>query len=131
MTLQADVYTPVVIPREEFASSYFDYEPGQKVVFGGRTQEAGKTTLAFKLLEYTATPQCPAFVICSKGRDPVTEREGERLGYRFTDKWPVEKKFGEFVDGPPAGYIIRAKYGDLSKDTEKAAQISNAVFVDR
>ena len=129
--LDTEVFTPVVIDREEFAASYFDYEPGQKVVFGGRTQEAGKTTLAFKLLEYTATPDCPAYIICSKGRDPVTEREGKRLGYRFTDKWPVERQFKELTGEKPAGYVIRAKYGDLSKDTEKAAQISNAVLVDR
>jgi hypothetical protein len=131
MTLDAEVWTPVVIPREDFASSYFDYEPGQKVVFGGRTQEAGKTTLAFKLLEYTATPELPAYIICSKGRDPVTEAEGKRLGYRFTNDWPVEPKFKELAGNKPAGYIIQAKYGDLTKDADKAARISNAVLLDR
>ena len=129
--LETDLYRPAVIGREDFASSYFDYEAGQKVVFGGRTQEAGKTTLAFKLLEYTATPECPAYVICSKGRDPVTESEGERLEYRFTDNWPVEPRFKELAGDKPAGYVIRAKYGDLSRDTGNAARITNAVFVDR
>ena len=129
--LETELYTPVVIDREEFASSYFDYEPGQKVVFGGRSQEAGKTTLAFKLLEYTATPECPAYVILSKGRDPVTEREGKRLNYRFVNKWPVEKQFKELAGEKPAGYIISAGYGDLSEDTAKATQISSSVLQDR
>jgi hypothetical protein len=131
LSVDLDTWTPVVIGREDFASSYFDYEPGQKVVFGGRTQEAGKTTLAFKLLEYTATPECPAYVIMSKGRDPVTESEGKRLNYRFVDRWPVEKKFKELAGEKPAGYIIRASYGDLEKDAAKATQVSSSVLTDR
>lgn len=129
--LMTEEYRPVVIGRDSFASEYFDYEPGQKVVFGGRTQEAGKTTLAFKLLEYTATPDCPAYIIVPKANDPVTNREGRRLGYRFTDRWPVEKKFKELAGDKPSGYVIQAKYGDLSRDTIRATEVANAVLVDR
>ena len=130
-TLSTEPYTPVVIGREEFASSYFDYEPGQKVVFGGRSQEAGKTTLAFKLLEYTATPALPAYVICSKGNDPVTNREGKRLDYRFVDRWPVEKTFKELSGDKPSGYVIQVKYGNLTSDKGRAAAVANSVLSER
>jgi hypothetical protein len=131
MTVATVTYQPVVFGRDEFASERFDYQRGQKVVFGGRTQEAGKTTLAFKLLEYTATPECPAFIIVPKANDKVTNSEGKRLNYRFTDRWPVEKKFSELAGDKPSGYIIQANYGDLSKDTERATQIANAVLTER
>ena len=43
-------FEPEVFQRDEFARDYFDYEDGQHVLFGGPTQEAGKSTLSFKLL---------------------------------------------------------------------------------
>ena len=96
-----------VIPREEFASSRFLYKPGQHVVFAGPTQRAGKTTLAFKLLEYTANPSMPAYVSVSKPKDPTTTNEGARLGYRRVDSYPFPPKFKELLkEGKPSGYLI-------------------------
>jgi hypothetical protein len=126
-----ETFAAPVFSRDEFASERFDYKPGQKVVFGGRSQESGKTTLGFKLLEYTATPEMPAYVIVPKPSDPVTEREGKRLGYRFTDRWPVEKTWQELGGNKPSGYIIQARFGDLDADQEKATAVANAVLVDR
>jgi hypothetical protein len=126
-----DVWTPTVIPREEFAQSYFWYEPGQHVLFAGPTQMAGKTTLAFKLLEYTATPECPAYVAVSKPRDPITESEGKRLHYRFVTTWPVERKVQEMWDGKPSGYIIWPDFGDIDADVDKAASVTAALLRDR
>jgi len=132
LTVIVAEYPPLVtFGRDDFGANYWDYKPGQKVVFGGKSQESGKTTLAFKLLEYCATPDLPAFVILSKARDPVTEAEGKRLGFRFCDDWPVEPKFKELGGNKPSGYIIRAKYGDLDKDADKATAIANSVLVDR
>jgi hypothetical protein len=125
-----DTWELITIPREDFARSYFYYKAGEHVVFAGPTQK-GKTTLAFVLLEYTATPECPAYVIVSKPRDPVTEREGKRLGYRFTDHWPVERKVSEAWDGKPSGYIIWPKFGDIDKDIPRATAVSRAVLADR
>ena len=71
----------LVIPRTEFCRDYFDYKAGEHVTFGGPTQR-GKTTLAFNLLEYTATPELPVYVAVSKPFDPTTANEGERLGFR-------------------------------------------------
>jgi hypothetical protein len=124
-------YMPAVIGREEFASRYFHYTPGQHVVFGGKTQEAGKTTLAFKLLEYCATPECPAYIIVCKPRDPVTKREGERLRYRRVEDWPVPKTWGEVAGDKPSGYLIWPNFGDIDADAEKAARVAGSVMRDR
>jgi hypothetical protein len=126
-----DVWQPEVFGRDEFAAEYFDYDPGQHVVFCGPTQRAGKTTLCFKLLEYTATPDCPAYIAVSKPRDPVTEREMKRLGYRKVETWPVEPKVGELFNGKPSGYVIWPKFGDMDKDTDRAAQITGTLLRDR
>jgi hypothetical protein len=120
----------VTIPRQEFAQSYFWYKPGEHVVFAGPTQR-GKTSLSFVLLEYVATPDCPAYVIVSKPRDKVTTEEGKRLGYRFVDHWPVERKVSEAWDGAPSGYIIWPQFGDIDKDIPRAAKVSRAVLADR
>lgn len=131
VTLTRTEYTPVTIGREGFARDYFDYHAGQHVLFGGPTQEAGKTSLAFKLLEYTATPDLPAYVIVPKPKDPVTEREGKRLGYRRVGRWPVEKTFAELAGEKPSGYLIWPQFGDLDDDAEKVAQVAAAVMRDR
>lgn len=119
-----------VFSRHEFASERFDYKPGEHVVFGGPTQQ-GKTSLAFVLLEYTATPKCPVFVAVSKPRDPVSLREGKRLNYRFVTDWPVPKKLGEIFNGNPSGYIIWPKYGDIDNDVKRSAEVTRRLLTDR
>jgi len=128
---EADTWMPPVIGREEFASSYFHYKPGQHVLFAGPTQMAGKTTLAFKLLEYTATPECPAFIAVSKPDDPVTEQEGKRLGYRFVTSWPAPRKLDEIWKGNPPGYVVWPEFGDIDADADKAAAVTGALLRDR
>jgi hypothetical protein len=96
-----------VVPRPEFCCYRWDYKQGQHVVFAGPTQRAGKTTLAFQLLEYTATPELPAYVAVSKPRDKVTSEEGARLGYRRVDTYPFPPKIKElFKEGKPSGFLI-------------------------
>jgi hypothetical protein len=129
--LADDGWLPVVIPREVFAREYFHYEPGQHVLFAGPTQMAGKTTLAFKLLEHVATPECPAFIAVSKPDDPVTQREGRRLGYRFVTTWPAPVKLSEMWDGKPSGYVVWPKFGDIDLDADKAAAVTGALMRDR
>jgi hypothetical protein len=127
----SDVWTPVTFPRDEFASTRFDYKPGQHVLFAGPTQQAGKTTLAFKLLEYQATPEMPAYVAVSKPHDPVTLREGQRLGFRFVTTWPVERKVQELWDGKPPGYIVWPDFGDIDTDAETAYRVTSTLLRDR
>jgi hypothetical protein len=77
------------------------------VVFAGPTQRAGKTTLGFELLEYTASPEMPAYVAVSKPRDKVTTERGAELGYRRVDTYPFPPRIKElFREGKPSGYLI-------------------------
>lgn len=114
----------LVVPRQEFASSRFDYKPGHHVLFAGPTQRAGKTTLAFTLLEYTATPDLPAYVAVCKPKDPVSEREGKRLGFRRVQEWPPLPRVREAWEGKPPGYLVWPQFGDLNTDSDRAAQVT-------
>jgi len=119
-----------VISRDTFASDYFHYRPGEHVTFGGPTQR-GKTTLAFKLLEYTATPDFPAYVAVSKPNDKTSENEGKRLGYRRVSEWPPQKQVKELWGERPAGYLVWPKFGDMDKDVDNAAEVTRALLMDR
>ena len=119
------------IPRKRFCTEIFDYEPGQHVLFAGPTQMAGKTTLAFQLLEHNATPECPAFIAVSKPDDAVTEREMKRLKYRLVRDWPPPPRVQDFFDGKPSGYVIWPVFGDLDKDADEAARVTGALLRDR
>lgn len=110
-----------VIPRQEFASERFDYKPGQHVVFIGPTQK-GKTSLGFTLLEYVATPQLPAYVAVSKPRDPVTEREGKRLGFRRTAEWPASPRVRDLWEDKPSGYLVWPRLGNMDSDLQHASR---------
>lgn len=127
---QVETWDLVTIPRADFCSEYFWYEPGEVVCIAGPMQR-GKTKLAFDLLEYTATPDLPAFVIVSKPRDKVTRDEATKLNYRFCDDWPVPIKVSQIWDGKPAGYVIWPPFGDLNKDIDRAAAIARRVLEDR
>jgi hypothetical protein len=125
------VWTPPVFGREEFAARRFAYKPGQHVVFAGPTQKAGKTTLAFQLLQYTATPECPAYIAVSKPEDPVTRQWAAKLNYRVVETWPVERKVAELWDGKPSGYVIWPRFGDIDADAENAMRVIGALMRDR
>src|ERR1700733_8701694 len=111
-----------VFQRDEFGKERWTYKSGQHVVFAGPTQN-GKTELAFVLLEYTATPESPAYVSVSKPRDPVTSKWGARLGYRRVDTYPFPPKVKElFKEGKPFGYLI---WPDMSDPDTAVANASN------
>ena len=119
-----------VIRRRKFASEHFDYKPGQHVVFAGPTQR-GKTQLGFVLLEYTASPELPAYVAVSKPRDPVTTREGNRLGYRRTAEWPPAPKIREmFKDGKPSGFLIWPDMRDSDTAIANASAVTRQLITD-
>lgn len=119
-----------VVTRPAFAHD-FPYESGQHVVFGGPSTR-GKTTMAFDLLQYVCTPSFPAYVAVSKPSDPVTRRRGMALHYRFVEDWPPPPKLGEMLgNGKPPGYVIWPPFGDLSKDMERAAIVTERLLLDR
>jgi hypothetical protein len=114
-----------VIPRTEFCAQRWHYKPGDHVVFAGPSQRAGKTTLAFALLEYTATPALPVYVSVSKPRDPVTTSEGKRLGYRRVADYPIPRKFREMTaEGKPSGYLIWPDMTDPDTAMTNASKVT-------
>lgn len=118
-----------VIPREEFAQERWVYKPGQHVVFAGPTQRAGKTTLAFKLLEYSATPELPVYVSVSKPMDPVTSQEGARLGYRRVSDYPFPPKVKElFREGKPSGYLVWPDMTNPATAMQNASEVTSRLI---
>lgn len=121
----------VVFNRTVFARDYFDYKAGEHVVFGGPTTN-GKTTLAFDLLEYIASPIFPAYLAVSKPSDPVTAKRGKELGFRRVAEWPPTPKIQEWMGGEkPSGYLIWIAFGDLNTDMERCAAVTRKLLMDR
>jgi hypothetical protein len=117
------------VPRDEFVQRRWTYNDGEHVVFAGPTQRAGKTTLAFKLLEYTATPERPVYVSVSKPEDKVTAAEGARLGYRRVSDYPFQPKVKEyFREGKPSGYLIWPDMRDPSTAMENAHGVTSRLI---
>jgi hypothetical protein len=120
-----------VIRRQAFARDYFDYQPGEHVVFGGPSTR-GKTTMAFDLLEYVANPDFPAYLAVSKPQDPVTARRGQELGFRKVADWPPPKRIQEMMGGKkPSGFLVWPQFGDLNTDMERAAKVTYALLMER
>jgi hypothetical protein len=115
-----------VFPREKFAREHFHYSDGQHVVFAGPTQRAGKTTLAFKLLEYVATPEFPAYIAVCKPTDKVTSQEGARLGYRRSPIYPIPPKIMEmFKQRKPSGFLIWPDMSDPATAMGNASKVTS------
>jgi hypothetical protein len=113
-----------LIPRQEFAQSHFDYQPGQHVAFIGPTQR-GKTSLAFVLLEYTATPDLPAYILVSKPTDTATSKAAAKLGYRNISEYPPQPRIRDMVNGDkPSGYVIWPDMSDPSSASMSAERVS-------
>jgi hypothetical protein len=120
-----------VIARRSFCRDHFAYKGGEHVVFGGPSTH-GKTTLAFDLLEYIATPQFPAYLAVSKPSDPVTQQRGKELGFRVVPDWPPPPKLQELMGGTkPAGYIVWPPFGNLNEDMERCALVTYNLLMDR
>jgi hypothetical protein len=119
-----------IIPRKRFAEKHFYYKPGQHLVAGGPTTK-GKSTLMFDLLEYTATPELPAYVAVSKPNDSTTAKYGKKLNFRTVNEWPTTKKLNELFNGPPPGYLVWPKFGNMDKDVAECARITRALIQDR
>lgn len=132
MSLTDTHVMPLVIERTKFAREHFDYKPGEHVLFAGPTQKSGKTRLAFRLLEYTATPQLPAYVAVSKPKDPVSSEWGAKLHYRRVETWPPNPTMREaFLREKPSGYLVWPKYGDMDKDVENTKNVLSGLLRER
>ena len=120
-----------VVRRQAFARDFFDYRPGEHAVFGGSTTN-GKTTMAFDLLKYIATPDFPAYLAVSKPQDPVTARQGKALNFRRVTEWPPPPKLQEMMGGQkPNGFLIWPQFGDMDTDMERCAAITRKLLMER
>jgi len=120
-----------VFPREEFIRERFRVKPGNHVVFGGPSQN-GKTSLAFDLLEVVATEECPAYIAVSKPRDPVTQKRGMELNFRFVNDWPPPGDVKQFFRrDKPRGFIVWPEFGDLDTDVIRSREITRRLIEDR
>lgn len=119
-----------VIPRSDFIQNRWVYKPGQHVVFAGPTQRAGKTTMAFALLEYTATQTMPVYVAVSKPTDKVTTEEGTRLGYRRVSDYPFPSRIRDMVDRQqkPSGYLVWPDMRDPSNAMQNASDVTSRLI---
>lgn len=127
----ADDGKTAIISRHAFCRDFFHYKKGEHVVFGGPSTR-GKTTLAFDLLEYIATPDFPTYIAVSKPQDPVTRERGHQAGYRFVEDWPAPKKIAEYFGGEaPPGYVVWPHFGDLNTDMERCADVTARLLEDR
>ena len=126
-----DEVVVLVIPRRVFARDYWRYKPGEHVAFGGPTQR-GKTTLAFDLLEYTATPELPAYVSVSKPDDNTSSKRGAQLEFRRVSEWPPPPSFNELVmREKPRGYLVWPEFGDMDKDVVRASNVTRSLLMER
>lgn len=112
-------------PRDEFIRERFHYEAGQHVTFLAPTQ-AGKTTLAFELLQDTANVEIPAIVLVQKPKDHTLTVWVDRLqtkGWIKTATWPpnpLRKRAPGYILWPKHTYKPDADNARL-KETFKRA----------
>jgi hypothetical protein len=120
----------VIYPREEFAQDRFNYEAGQHTLFGGPTGQ-GKSRLAFKLLEHTATPDLPAYYMVVKPHDALVTSEGKRLGFKTTRRWPPPRSPRTYFEDKPPGYLIWPKMGNMDTDRDHVAEVAGSLLRER
>jgi hypothetical protein len=115
----------VSFPREEFIRERFTYDAGQHVTFLAPTQ-AGKTTLAFELLEETANVEVPAIVLVQKHRDPTLQTWTDHLkakGWIKTTTWPpnpLKRKAPGYIVWPRHSYKPDASNAQLHNIFQRA-----------
>lgn len=120
----------LVVPRRLFSTTYWYYDPGQHVVFGGPSTH-GKTRLAFDLAAPVIRPDFPIYVAQSKPRDPETDRAAVALELRVVPDWPVPPRVKELWNGKPNGYVIRPSFGDIGTDMDRCAEITARLLAER
>lgn len=95
-----------VIPRADFIDRYWDYRPGEHVLVVAPNGN-GKTTLIYQLLEATAHPKMPAYVMIAKPYDETSQQWAKGLG------WPIIRDYPPPLlrrMDPPAGYMVWPKH---------------------
>lgn len=89
--------------REEFIRERWTYRPGDHVTFIAPS-DYGKTTFGGRLLEVTATPKLPVFILAGKRKDDVMTDLIERNGWARSETYPPSLYARLFRK--PSGYAI-------------------------
>jgi len=91
------------LPREEFLENYFTYKKGEHLLIVGPTGRAGKTHIAFQLLQAANHPDIKPVVFCMKPKDETVARFTDQAGFKEIKQWPPKKRFW---DETPPGYTL-------------------------
>ena len=88
-----------------FRTRRFGYEPGHHVAFFGPTTIAGKSTLAFALVQEVIRkyPEIRPVSLVMKHKDRVVAGWTQRLNFQETPSWPPSRKISQWH---PAGYTL-------------------------
>ena len=114
--------------RDEFIREAWEYEPGEHVSWIGRTG-SGKTELAFRLMEATATEDMPAIVLTMKPRDKTVTRWRKRLDWRVVRMWPPVPSV--WKPGKQRGYVLWPLHSrDWEADEVRHRQIFQSALRD-
>jgi len=87
MSVRAEVPAILRVPRAEFIEERWDYRAGEHVTILAPTGN-GKTTLAYQLLNATATEQLPAVSLVMKPKDATAVQFTKAAGFRRVAQWP-------------------------------------------
>lgn len=90
------------VPREEFVTQRWHYEPGEHVTLLAPTGN-GKTTLAYELLNVTASEEVPAVSLVMKPKDETVSAFSRANGFQHVRSWPPPRR--PWRD-PPRGYTL-------------------------
>lgn len=116
------------IPRDEFLNEVWEYEEGQHVSFLGPTN-AGKTYLAYQLLNVTATDKMPAIVLVMKPRDKTATKFTKLAKFRKVTTWPPPPSV--WNPGKVRGYTLWPRHSfDPDRDDVNHERIFRAVLRD-
>jgi hypothetical protein len=119
----------MVLYRREFLTDYWHYTPGGQVAFVAPSQD-GKTTLAFQMLLYTATPELPVLVLVMKPRDATPAAWSAHLGLIEVPTWdggPPRKRWGQpdpvgWTLWPPHTFVIAIDNANLAAQFRAALE---------
>lgn len=114
--------------RREFISRYWHYRPGEHVTFLAPTG-SGKTTLAYQLLEATATEKVPAVTLVMKPRDRTVNLWDRRLDSRVVRSWPPTRRLWR---GESRSYTVwpRHSFTDIDADNERMRRVFYSAVTD-
>ena len=119
----------MLLYRREFLVDYWHYTAGQQVAFVAPSQD-GKTTLAFQMLMYTATPELPVLAFVMKPRDATPAAWGRHLGLTIVGEWdngPPPRRWNQpepigWMLWPPHTFIVAVDNANIERQFRAGLQ---------